>query len=95
MEKKIAIMELEYDDFITTLKKLHENNMNQAEEAIQKIQSLNTQDGGFYFTEITPKVDSLLTDIAAIKSKIEEAYGQIEEIIEEFLEAVDGLDSMS
>lgn len=94
MGKKTAIKELEYEDFIATLKNLHTNNLEMVDEVIQKIQTLNSQGGGFYFTEITPKVNSLLADLTVVKCKIETAYIQSEELIKEFLTVVDDMDTM-
>ncbi len=94
MAAKIGLKEAEYQEMQTTLPQIHGDNIEQINNVLTKIQTLNQQGGGFYLTEITPKVNKLIEELENIKSSMNSIYEANEEIVASFVKTIDNYDTL-
>lgn len=94
MAAKVGLKEAEYQELVTSLPQIHEDNLEQIEKVLVKIQSLNQQGGGFYLTEITPKVEKIVEELKNIKSLMSSAYETNEDVISSFMRVIDNYDTL-
>lgn len=94
MAEKVGLKEVEYQDLLANLPQIHEDNLEQIEKILTKMQSLNQRGGGFYLTEITPKVEKLVEELKNIKSMMSSAYETNEDIVGSFIRVIDNLDTL-
>lgn len=95
MAEKVGLKEAEYQDLLADLPQIHQDNLEQIENILAKMQSLNQRGGGFYLTEITPKVEKLVEELKNIKSMMSSAYETNEDIVGSFIRVIDNLDTLS
>lgn len=94
MAEKVGLKDTEYQDLMANLPQIHEDNLEQIEKVLTKIELLNQQGGGFYLTEITPKVEKLVEELRNIKSMMGTAYETTENIVSSFIRVVDNYDTL-
>lgn len=94
MAEKVGLKDAEYQDLMANLPQIHEDNLEQIEKVLTKIELLNQQGGGFYLTEITPKVEKLVEELRNIKSMMGTAYETTENIVSSFIRVVDNYDTL-
>lgn len=94
MAAKVGLKEAEYQELAASLPQIHEDNLEQIEKVLVKIQSLNQQGGGFYLTEITPKAEKIAGELKNIRSLMSSAYETNEEVISSFMRAIDNYDTL-
>lgn len=94
MAEKVGLKEAEYQDLLADLPQIHEDNLEQIEKILTKIQSLNQRGGGFYLTEITPKVEKIIEELKNIKDMMRSAYETNEDIVGSFIRVIDNFDTM-
>lgn len=95
MAEKVGLKEMEYQDLTADLPQIHEDNLEQIEKVLTKMELLNQQGGGFYLTEITPKVEKLVEELRNIKNMMGSAYETTENIVSSFVRVIDNLDTLS
>lgn len=95
MAAKVGLKEAEYQYLVVNLPQIHEDNLEQIEKILTKIELLNQQGGGFYLTEITPKVEKIVYELKNIKSMMCSVYETNENIANSFVRAIENLDTLS
>lgn len=95
MAEKVGLKDAEYQDLMANLPQIHEDNLEQIEKVLTKIELLNQQGGGFYLTEITPKVEKLVEELRNIKNMMGTAYETTENIVSSFIRVIDNYDTLS
>lgn len=94
MAEKVGLKDAEYRDLMANLPQIHEDNLEQIEKVLTKIELLNQQGGGFYLTEITPKVEKLVEELRNIKNMMGTAYETTENIVSSFIRVIDNYDTL-
>lgn len=94
MAEKVGLKEAEYEDLTVGLPQIHEDNLEQIEKILTKIELLNQQGGGFYLTEITPKVEKITEELKNIKDMMRSAYETNENIVNSFIRVIDNFDTL-
>lgn len=94
MAAKVGLKEAEYQDLQTDLPQIHTDNLEQIEKVLTKIESLNQRGGGFYLTEITPKVEKIVEELNSIKNSMSSAYETNGEIVGSFVRTIDNYDTL-
>ena len=92
MADKVGVKETEYTELLDAIKKAHEDSLEQMENAISQIRTLNTRGGGIYIEHLTPKINMLIRELYSIKKSIAEVYEAHEEIVVSFEQTIDNLD---
>ncbi len=95
MAEKVGLKEMEYQDLTADLPQIHEDNLEQIEKVLTKMELLNQQGGGFYLTEITPKVEKIVYELKNIKSMMCSVYETNENIVNSFIRTIENLDTLS
>jgi len=95
MAGKVGVKEAEYSALESGVKSCHEDSLDQVDEVIQKIKSLNTKGGGLYLEELTPKIHAVINELETVKKNMENVYNAHEEVIKSFQNAIDNYDTMS
>lgn len=93
MADKVGLKENEYTELISGIKKIHEDILQQAEAALAKMESLNQLSGGFYTTDLTPKIEDVVNEFRSVLSAVEDVYNAHEEIIDSFQQSIDHYDT--
>jgi len=95
MADKVALIDSEYSKLKSGVKNVHDDCLDQIKTVVDQIEKLNTNGGGFYAEELTPKINALISEINAIKSSMESVFSAHEEIIKSFQTVVDDYDTLS
>ncbi len=94
MASKVGLKEAEYQGLTTIIPSLHEEILTQTGLMLDKLETLNQKDGGFYLDEITSKVNLLINELRTIKESMNSVYEVNEEIVTSFMRAIDNYDTL-
>lgn len=93
MAGKVGVKENEYTDWSSGIKTGHQEILTQIEAVLAKMESLNSQEGGFYTRDLNKKVDNVISEIRDLSSGIGEVFSAHEEIVESFQQSIDDYDT--
>lgn len=90
---KVGVGEEEYGVMCQGLKSLQNDFITKIDEVVDKIESLNCKEGGFYVENITPNIEKILSAIREIKVSIGHMQENELQMIESFLMTIDNVDT--
>jgi len=89
MAELVNMQQSEYDEVLSRLITLHQEEIESIKEISQKICTLCEKDGGFYIKEISNKINRMFDNIdTCIMSVLEENFKICETAMETFMAAV-------
>ena len=91
--EKIALIDSEYSCLKSGLSRIHTDCLQQITIFKGQIKSLNSSGGGFEATELTKKINAVVTELLSIQTSMESAFDENEERIASFARMVNNYDS--
>lgn len=93
MAVKVSVHEDEYTSLKNQLESVHESILEEMKRVLDKLEALNSTEGGFYTKSVTPKVNLVCGEIKDVLSTLREIYTTHETIVNSFKTAIADLDT--
>lgn len=91
MADKVGVKENEYQSMKNSIRSIHQDNIDQIDEALSKLEELNSS--GFHTDDLSPRIAAVIGEIRSISSGMSSLYSAHESIIESFQTAIENYDT--
>jgi len=93
MATTVGLRDGEYNELESGVLNAHEQSLEEVERIVQRLEQLNQQGGGFYLSDLTPRIQAFIKQIEATKSTMDAVYNAHQQVIQSFRNSISNHDA--